>query len=236
MRKILIIEDDDLIAELERDYLEAENFQVEICPDGSEAMKKTFSDYDLVLLDVMLPKVNGFEVCQNIRKVSNVPIIFVTAKLEDVDKIKGLGLDADDYITKPFNPSELIARVMCHIKIHERLLNEVSDSKKNVRNNYDAVIDGNGIKIDGPSRLVYIEGKEIQLKNKEFDLLLFLASNPGIVFSKESLLEKVWGMGSDTDSATVMVHINRLREKIEKNPSEPKYIITVWGSGYKFVK
>lgn len=236
MRKILIIEDDDLIAELERDYLEAENFQVEICSDGSEAMKKTFSDYDLVLLDVMLPKVNGFEVCQNIRKVSNVPIIFVTAKLEDVDKIKGLGLDADDYITKPFNPSELIARVMCHIKIHERLLNEVSDSKKNVRNNYDAVIDGNGIKIDGPSRLVYIEGKEIQLKNKEFDLLLFLASNPGIVFSKESLLEKVWGMGSDTDSATVMVHINRLREKIEKNPSEPKYIITVWGSGYKFVK
>ena len=236
MRKILIIEDDDLIAELERDYLEAENFQVEICSDGSEAMKKTFSDYDLVLLDVMLPKVNGFEVCQNIRKVSNVPIIFVTAKLEDVDKIKGLGLDADDYITKPFNPSELIARVMCHIKIHERLLNEVSDSKKNVRNNYDAVIDGNGIKIDGPSRLVYIEGKEIQLKNKEFDQLLFLASNPGIVFSKESLLEKVWGMGSDTDSATVMVHINRLREKIEKNPSEPKYIITVWGSGYKFVK
>ena len=231
MKRVLIVEDDDLIAELERDYLEAENFETEICHDGIEAIKKDFSTYNLILLDVMLPEMNGFDVCRNIRKVSNVPIIFVTGKLDDIDKIKGLGLCADDYIVKPFNPAELIARVLCHIKIHERLLSDVSDSK-----NQNEIIERGDLKIDVLSRQVFISNKEIQLKNKEFDLLLFLASNPGIVFSKENILERVWSMDCETDSATVMVHINRLREKIEPNPSQPEYILTVWGAGYKFTK
>ena len=229
MKKILIVEDDNLIAELERDYLESEYFATEICGEGTKVLEKNFDDYNLILLDVMLPGTDGFDLCKKIRSVSNVPIIFVTAKQGDVDKIDGLGLGADDYIVKPFNPSELVARVKCHIEIHKRLLSGEPDSK----NSGDEIECGD-LRIAVPSHLVFVRGSEVVLKNKEFDLLLFLASNPGVVLSKEDILENVWGMDSINDTATVMVHINRLREKIEENPSQPKHIVTVWGVGYRF--
>ncbi len=234
MKKILIIEDDSLVAELERDYLEAEAFDVELCEDGKIGLERCLADFfSLVILDVMLPSMSGFEVLREIRKTRNLPVILVSAKLEDVDKIRGLGLGADDYIVKPFSPAELVARVKSHIQIHERLLQERDG--KSIESSPDEITCG-ALTIHPLSRRVFLGGKELSLKNKEFDLLCFLASNPEIVFTKESLLEKVWGLDCETDNATVTVHINRIREKIEDNPSKPRYIQTVWGSGYKFLK
>ena len=232
MKKILIIEDDILAAELERDYLEASGFETEICGNGSEGLQKARDGaYDLLILDVMLPGTNGFEICRQIRQTQNLPVIMVTAKQEDVDKIRGLGLGADDYVIKPFNPGELVARVRAHISIHERLLGEGSLAKEQ-----KDVIEAGDLQIQVPYHQVTVGGRVIDLTNKEFELLLLLASNPGIVFSKETIYNRVWGMDANGDTATVMVHIGRLREKIEEDASEPKYIQTVRGAGYRFAK
>ena len=232
MKKILIVEDDQLAAELERDYLEASDFEVEICGNGEDGLNKAETgEYALLILDVMLPGLSGFEICRRIRQEQNVPIIMVTAKQEDIDKIRGLGLGADDYVIKPFNPGELVARVKAHISIHERLLRDGSLAKEQ-----EDVIEAGELKIQVPYHQVTLGGRVIDLKNKEFELLLLLASNPGIVFSKETIYDRVWGMDANGDTATVMVHIGRLREKIEEDASEPKYIQTVRGAGYRFAK
>ncbi len=229
-RKILIVEDDRLIAELERDYLDANGFGAEIALTGTDGFKMAMTnDYDTILLDIMLPGMNGFDICREIRKNSNVPIIMVTAKREDIDKIRGLGLGADDYLLKPFNPAELVARVKAHINVHERLKDETRADKIEPH-----TITMGELEIRPEEYRVYRGGKEISLTAKEFELLLFLAENPNIVFSKDVLFERIWGFDSVGDTATVTVHINRLRQKIEEDASAPKYIVTVWGAGYKF--
>jgi DNA-binding response OmpR family regulator len=228
MKKILIVEDDLSIAELEKDYLELEGFEVEICNNGVAGLNalKT-SEYDLLILDVMLPKIDGFTILRTIREEKDIPVLLVSAKKEDIDKIKGLSLGADDYITKPFNPSELVARVKSHIRNYERIK---SKFKGNVKN--DTIII-RGLEIKKDSRQTFVNGVEVSLPQKEFDLLLHLAENPNRVFSKDELFEKVWGFDAITDNATVTVHICRVREKIETSTSEPQYIETVWGAGYR---
>ena len=233
MRKILIVEDDILIAEIERDYLEIEDYEVTICQDGQEGLKLALeNEYDLILLDVMLPGVNGFTICREIRKQKDVAIIMVTAKREDLDKIRGLGLGADDYIVKPFSPSDLVARVKAHINIHERLKknNESPDRKAFEKGSIQA----GKLKILPLSRQVFVGDREVELANKEFELLYFLASNPNIVFSKDTLFDRIWGMDAIGDTATVAVHINRIREKIGPDEETLKLIETVWGAGYRF--
>lgn len=225
MNKILIIEDDNDIALLEKDYLEMNDFNVEIVEDGYKGVNLLKEvKYDLIILDIMLPNINGYDICKMIREELDIPIIMVTAKNEMVDKVRGLGLGSDDYITKPFDPAELVARVKAHINTYQRLKG---------RENEIVVRD---IKILTDSYKVFKNGKEIKLPNKEFELLNYLALNPNIVFSKESLFEQIWGLSSDGEDATVTVHINRIREKIEDDPSNPKIIETVWGAGYKFNK
>lgn len=227
MKRILIIEDDISIAELERDYLEINGFQVEMENSGDKGVTKAKGEnYDLIILDLMLPKMDGFEICRQIRSVKNTPILMVSAKKEDIDKIRGLGLGADDYMTKPFSPSELVARVKAHISRYERLTEHTSNTKDQ--------IEIRGLTIDKGSRRVYINGKEVLLTTKEFDLLIFLASNPNRVFKKEELFEKLWDLDSQGDISTVTVHIRKIREKIEKDPSNPQYIETIWGVGYRF--
>ena len=226
MKKILLIEDDHGIAEVERDYLEASGFAVEVVPDGREGLSKALQDsYDLLLLDIMLPGIDGFHICREVRKTKNMPILMVSAKQEDIDKIRGLGLGADDYIIKPFSPNELVARVKAHIARYERLTGSQNQVK---------ALRFGSLEIQEESRQVFVDGQEISLKKREFDLLFFLAKHPNIVFSKDRLFESVWGLEAMSDTATVMVHINRIREKIEKNPGSPKYIETVWGAGYRF--
>lgn len=230
MKKILIIEDDESIAELERDYLEISGFKTEIAQNGNLGLELALNnEYDLILLDVMLPGKDGFKICQEIRAVKEIPILLVTAKKEDIYKIQGLGIGADDYIVKPFSPSELVARVNAHISRYERLvcMDKNSDNKSN------SIIIGR-IKILLKARRVYIGGEEVKFANKEFELLMFLASNPNIVFSKDILLDRIWGEESLGDTSTVTVHINRIREKIELDSSKPEYIETVWGAGYRF--
>lgn len=228
MEKILIVEDDDLIAELERDYLEANGFETEIAFDGTSGEKKAKTErYDAILLDVMLPGKTGFEVCRELRRTLRLPIIMVTAKKEDIDKIRGLGLGADDYLVKPFSPAELVARVKSHIHIHNLLL-ENQEEKEETEITYQ------NLSILPRSRMVYLDQKEVVLVNKEFELLLFMAENPNIVFSKDTLFDRIWGMDSMGDAATVTVHINRLREKLGKNVSKTQFIETVWGAGYRF--
>ncbi len=225
VQTVLIVEDDRLIAELERDYLEASGYAAEITASGKSGLEMArANDYALVLLDVMLPEMSGFEVCRLLRREKNVPIIMVTAKKEDVDKIRGLGLGADDYVVKPFSPSELIARVRAHIEMHRRLLDEKHEEALIVRD----------LKILPLSRRVFVKDKEITLTNREYELLLFLASRPDVVFSRETLFEKIWGEDSYGETATVTVHINRIREKIERDPAHPEYIETIWGVGYRF--
>ena len=227
MSKILIIEDELSIAELERDYLELNDFEVEIEPNGINGLEKALSEeYSLILLDLMLPDMDGFEICRQIREKKDIPIIMVTAKKNDIDKIRGLGLGVDDYVTKPFSPSELVARVKAHISRYERLV--VSTALKN------DVIEIRGLKIDKTDRRVYVDNEEKVFTNKEFDILCFLASNPNKVFSKDELFSKIWNMDSIGDIATVTVHIKKIREKIEFDPSNPQYIETVWGVGYRF--
>lgn len=228
MKKILIVEDDPLISDLERDYLEASNYEVEVASDGIQGMALCREkEYDLILLDVMLPGISGFEICREIRKEKQVAIIMVTAKKTDVDKIRGLGLGADDYIVKPFSPGELVARVKAHIQIHERLLAQAVPQK-------EECIEIRSLKIMPPSHRVFVGNQEIPMTNREYELLLFLATNPNIVFSKDTLFNRIWGMDALGDTATVTVHINRIRDKIERDPSEPEYIETIWGAGYRF--
>ncbi len=228
MKKILIIEDDRKIAELERDYLEINDFQVVLAADGDTGLSFAVSDsFDLIVLDLMLPGVDGFTICRRIREKKETPIIMVSAKRDDVDKIRGLGLGADDYMVKPFSPAELVARVKAHIARFERLT-----SQEKREQHY--IIEINGLQIDKDARRVYLGGAEIALANKEFDLLLFMAENPNIVFNKETLFERVWGLDAVGDTTTVTVHVNRLREKIETDNREPRYIETVWGAGYRF--
>lgn len=228
MKQILIVEDDKSIAELERDYLEAADFQVTIAADGRQGLNLAQSEeYDLLLLDIMLPGVDGFQICREVRKTREIPILMVSARREDIDKIRGLGLGADDYIIKPFSPSELTARVKAHLSRYERLL--ANSGKQSLKS-----IQCGDLEIQPDTHRVFQAGKEISLTNREFELLLFLSENPGIVFSKDRLFERVWGLDAAGDTATVMVHVNRLREKIEPEPSKPIYIETVWGAGYRF--
>ena len=230
MKSILIIEDDQSIAELEQDYLEISGFQTEIASTGTEGLELALNKkFDLILLDVMLPGKDGFKVCEEIRAVKEIPILMVTAKKEDIYKIQGLGIGADDYIVKPFSPSELVARVNAHISRYERLTN--IDKDNNLERSSITI---GRIKILLKARRVYIGEEEVKFANKEFELLMFLASNPNIVFSKDKLLDRIWGEESFGDSSTVTVHINRIREKIELDSSNPEYIETVWGAGYRF--
>ncbi len=230
MKKVLIVEDDKSIAELEQDYLEINGFETQIAQTGIMGMELAINhDFDLVLLDVMLPGKDGFEICQEIRKVKEIPIILVTAKKDDIYKIKGLGIGADDYIVKPFSPSELVARVNAHICRYERLTSIDKEKKE-----HENIITIGRIKIVPHARRVYIADEEVKFANKEFELLLFLASNPNIVFSKDTLLDRIWGQESMGDTSTVTVHINRIREKIEIDSSNPQYIETIWGAGYRF--
>ncbi len=225
-RKVLVVDDEKLIVKGIRFSLEQDNMEVDCAYDGEEALeyaKKT--EYDVVLLDIMLPKLNGFEVCQRIREFSNMPIIMLTAKAEDMDKILGLEYGADDYIAKPFNILEVKARIKAIMRRSKRTEKE-KDKKKEI-------ISGD-LKIDTEGRRVYIQEKEINLTAKEFDLLELLMVNPNKVYSRESLLELVWGKDYPGDVRTVDVHIRRLREKIETNPSEPTYVHTKWGVGYYF--
>lgn len=225
MKKILIIEDDAEIAMLEKDYLEINGFETEVIANGKQALTALIGGgYDLVLLDLMLPGQDGYHICRQIRDKTDIPILMVTARTESADKIRGLGLGADDYIVKPFDPAELVARVKSHLKRYERL--------KGAKDSKDSILIGD-LKILPKSWKVYKGETEIKLRSREFELLLFLAENPNTVFSKEQLFEKIWGLNYAGDSATVTVHINRIREKIEDDPSKPKIIETVWGAGYR---
>ena len=226
--KILIIEDDRSIAELERDYLQANDFDCDIAADGESGLQRALSgDYALVIVDIMLPKRDGFSVCTQLRKQKDIPIIFLSAKNEDIDKVRGLGLGADDYMTKPFSPSELVARVKGHIARYEKLVNKSGEKKPNVIHVRD-------LKIDKDAHRVFVCGQEVMMPVREFELLLFLAENPNIVFSKERLFDRLWGMDAMGDVSTVTVHIQRIRDKIEKKDGSQKYIETVWGAGYRF--
>ena len=226
MSRILIIEDEKEIADLEKDYLELSEFQVEIANSGDTGLEKALNEeYDLIVLDLMLPGMDGFEVCRRIREQKNIPILMVSAKKDDIDKIRGLGLGADDYMTKPFSPSELVARVKAHLSRYDRLVG--SGQKQN------DIVEIRGIKIDKTARRVYVDGEEKNFTTKEFDLLTFLAENPNHVFTKEELFREIWDMDSIGDIATVTVHIKKIREKIEYDTSKPQYIETIWGVGYR---
>lgn len=227
MSRILIVEDEVDIADLEKDYLELSGFEVEIENDGEAGLKRALEEeFDLYILDLMLPGVDGFDICKEIREKKNTPILMVSAKKDDIDKIRGLGLGADDYVTKPFSPSELVARVKAHLARYERLIgsNTVENDMVEIR----------GIKIDKTARRVWVSGEEKQFTTKEFDLLTFLAENPNRVFTKEELFQKVWDMESIGDIATVTVHIKKIREKVELDTAKPQYIETIWGVGYRF--
>ena len=227
MSKILIIEDEESIADLEKDYLELSGFEVEVANDGQTGLEKALSgDFDLVILDLMLPGVDGFEICRKVRAEKNTPIIMVSAKKDDIDKIRGLGLGADDYMTKPFSPSELVARVKAHLARYERLIGSAVEENK--------VIEIRGLKIDTTARRVWVNGVEKNFTTKEFDLLTFLASHPNHVYTKDELFSEIWDMESIGDIATVTVHIKKIREKIEYDTSNPQYIETIWGVGYRF--
>lgn len=227
MSRILIIEDEEAIADLEKDYLELSDFEVTIENSGDAGLKRALSeDFDLLILDLMLPGMDGFEVCRSIREEKDIPIIMVSAKKDDIDKIRGLGLGADDYMTKPFSPSELVARVKAHMARYDRLVG--SNQKIN------DIIEIRGLKIDKTARRVYLDGEEKIFTTKEFDLLSFLAENPNHVYTKEELFREIWDMDSIGDIATVTVHIKKIREKIEFDTTKPQYIETIWGVGYRF--
>lgn len=227
MQRILIIEDETAIAELEKDYLELSGFDVTIESDGRKGLAAALDrEYQLVLLDLMLPGMDGFEICRCIREKKDIPILMVSAKKEDIDKIRGLGMGADDYMTKPFSPSELVARVKAHLARYERLV------YNNIKSN--EIIEIRGMKIDKTSRRVYVNGVEKVLTTKEFDLLSFLAEHPDHVYTKDELFREIWDMESFGDIATVTVHIKKIREKIEEDAAKPQYIETIWGKGYRF--
>lgn len=259
--KILIVEDDRSIAELQRDYLEINGFSADIEEDGYKGCEAALKGiYNLIILDVMLPITDGIEILKKVREKLDVPVIFISAKTEEIDKIRALGLGADDYMTKPFSPGEMVARVKAHLARQDRLAyranliinqgtndpgkledlkySEVAllhQSSFNIsKDKSKEIIQIRGMKIDKLARLVYMNGNELVLKQKEFELLLFLAQNPNRVFGREELYEKVWGMEALGDSATVTVHIARIRNKLEADPENPQYLETVWGAGYRF--
>ena len=226
-KKILIVEDEESIAELEKDYLEINGFEVVIETEGTSALKRTDEEeFDMFILDLMLPGIDGFEICKNIREKSDKPVLMVSAKKDDIDKIRGLGLGADDYVTKPFSPSELVARVNAHMARYERLIGRKEE--------LNDIIEIRGVKIDKTARRVYVNDEEKMLTTKEFDLLTFLAAHPNHVYTKEELFKEIWDMESIGDIATVTVHIKKIREKIEVDTSKPQYIETIWGVGYRF--
>lgn len=228
-KRILIVEDDENILRLEKDYLEANNFTVETASDGQEGLElANGGGYNLILLDIMLPGIDGLEICRQVRKNSNVPILLVSAKRDDIDKIKGLGLGADDYIVKPFSPSELVARVIAHINRYERLTTAPPEDF--------SVIEKGSLKIDKNARRVYVNGTEIGFTNKEFDLLTCLAESPDTIFSKEELFEKIWKYDSMGETSTVTVHVNRVRDKLFAADKNFEFVNTVWGRGYRFNK
>lgn len=227
MSKILIIEDEEAIADLEKDYLELSGFEVSICNTGDDGLRTALTqDFDLIVLDLMLPGMDGFEVCKKVREEKNIPIIMVSAKKEDIDKIRGLGMGADDYMTKPFSPSELVARVKAHMARYDRLVGSAQKSND--------IIEIRGIRIDKTARRVMVDGEEKAFTGKEFDLLTFLAEHPNHVYTKEELFREIWDMDSIGDIATVTVHIKKIREKIEYDSAKPQYIETIWGVGYRF--
>ena len=227
MSKVLIVEDEEAIADIEKDYLELSGFTVTTCKDGTSGLAEALDgDYDIYILDVMLPGIDGFEICKKIREVKNTPIIMVSAKKEDIDKIRGLGVGADDYMTKPFSPSELVARVKAHLARYERLVSSAKEAND--------IIEIRGLKIDKTARRVFVNGEEKVFTTKEFDLLTFLAEHPNHVFTKDELFKEIWDMDSIGDIATVTVHIKKIREKIEYDTSKPQYIETIWGVGYRF--
>lgn len=226
MQRVLIIEDDLNIAELERDYLQLNGYQAEIARDGAAGLKMALSGrYDVIVVDLMLPQTNGYEIIKEVRRKYEIPVIIVSAKSEDIDKIRGLDYGADDYLTKPFSPAELTARVKSHIKRYERLKG---------KGNVAEIITHHGLEINATAHKIFVNGKEVALTTKEYELLLFLASNPNIVFSKEHLFDAVWGCDYLGDAATVPVHIQKVRKKIERDPSNPEIIETLWGTGYRF--
>ena len=223
MATILIIEDDAEIAALVRDYLMLADFDVVVASNGADGLEAA-GVADLILLDIMLPGINGYSVLKELRETSDIPVILLSARSEDIDKIRGLGLGADDYIQKPFSPGELVARVKAHLSRFERLTSKARVQKLAAR----------GLEVDREDRRVFVHGEECSLTPKEFDILLFLMENPNRVFSKEDLFEHVWGLEALGDGDTVVVHVRRLREKIEPEPQNPQYIETVWGAGYRF--
>ena len=227
MQRILIIEDDGDIAAIERDYLELNSFQVETAADGITGLDRGLHGaFDLILLDLMLPGMDGFSLCRRLREETDIPILMVTARREDIDKIRGLGLGADDYIEKPFSPSVLVARVRAHLARYRRLTGGQKKANPELR--------AGNLRLNTVTRRVFVDGQEVELKNREYELLQFLMLHPDMVFSREELYEKIWGLDAMGDNATVAVHINRVREKIEPDPSHPRYIQTVWGAGYRF--
>ena len=227
-KRILVIEDDSAIAELERDYLEINDFEVLICQNGNKGLALAMTEsFDLIVLDLMLPEIDGFEICRRVREKKETPILMVSARKDDIDKIRGLGLGADDYLTKPFSPGEMVARIKAHISRYEKLSSSGRIHKQNE-------ISIRGLAINQDARRVTLNEEEIFLTTKEYELLLFLARNPNHVFTKEALLEKVWGMDYFGDSATITVHIGKLREKIEKDRENDQFIETIWGVGYRF--
>lgn len=230
MKKILIIEDDISIAALQKDYLEVAGFEVFLCSDGLSGLKTLREQpVDLLILDIMLPGMDGLDILKTMKEDKDIPVLLVSAKKEEIDKIKGLSLGADDYITKPFSPGELVARVKAHLENYERLKSRLGAGPKKSQ-----TLTVRGLSIDKDARRVFVHGREVNLTHTEFDLLLFLAENPNRVLGREVLFEKVWGLEALGDSATVTVHIARVREKIEPDPSNPQYIETVWGAGYRF--
>ena len=227
-KRILIIEDDTAIAELERDYLEINGFETIIRQNGAKGLDLALHEpFDLIVLDLMLPEVDGFEICKKIREKKDVPILMISARKDDIDKIRGLGLGADDYLTKPFSANEMVARVKAHIGRYEKLIGTGQRPKQ-------AELAIRGLVINLDARRVTLNGEEIFFTTKEYDLLLFLAQNLDRVFSKETLLEKVWGMDYYGDSATITVHVGKIRDKIEKDKHKEQYIETIWGVGYRF--
>ena len=230
MNRILIVDDDLLTAELEKDYLELSGFEVVIESNGKDGLEQALNgDFNLIILDIVLPGIDGFEICKRVRAASEIPILIVSARNEDIDKIRGLGTGADDYVTKPFSPGELLARVKAHLDRYNRLIGGDMETQ-------NEVITTGGLKIDRTARRVHVNGVEKSLTTKEFDLLYFLAKNPNRVFSKEELLQEVWEMDPvGADIATVTVHIKKIREKIEENSQSPRYIETVWSVGYRFI-
>lgn len=225
--RILIIEDDLSVAGLECDYLQMDGFECELATDGDSGLNMARdNDYDLVILEVMLPGRDGFSVCKELRQVKDIPIIFLSSRTDELDKIRALGLGADDYMTKPFSPKELVARVKSHISRYRTLINRGAEKQN--------VLEIRGLKIDKNAHRVYVDEEEVTMPVKEYELLLFLAENPNIVFSKERLFDRIWGMDAMGDVSTVTVHIQRIRDKIDKNRAGNKYIETVWGAGYRF--